>query len=162
MQNIDSDLKELRQNTDQKTLIPSHLQISALNIYIENALLMEKKNNMIDIRGWEDNESENKNVQHDELNDGSPIQHQTQERHLRDDPSTGLDINKLEHHSMFGNESSQMEGNYSNAKSFRNQELLDLAKKGKLFDINLDNIYNSVGKTQVSNFAKLYGVQSHP
>jgi hypothetical protein len=130
LENIGTDLDELRKN-QPKDLIPESMIASALNIYIENALEVSKKNNMIDVSGW------------DILDDGGLNEfHSGEERRLLDQKNKQK-ITKR--------------NDFSIEKQDRDKGLLSLAENNELFHIDLNNIYESVGETQVKNFAKLYG-----
>ena len=131
MENIGADLDQLRKN-QPKDLIPDQLISSALNVYIENALTVSKKNNLIDVSGW------------DILDDGGIHELSSgEERRLLDQKNKTRDQDK----------------GFSIDKQDRDKGLLNLAENNKLFNIDLDSVYASVGETQVKNFAKLYGAR---
>ena len=130
---IGTDLDELRKNRN-KDLIPEELVSSALNVYIENAMEASKKNNLIDVSKWD-------------IVDSSGDHHSNEERRLIDQ--------KLNRNVDDG--SSSGNGVVLN-KEEKDKELLNLAENGDLFHIDLNNVYESVGETQVENFGKMYGV----
>lgn len=147
LEHIKGPLEELRRNTNPKELIPDHLMMSALNIYIENAMLIAKKNNMIDVSSWDD------------LSEDDDFSFAKRDRELLE-----TSLSALNHVKNRKQRSNYSQSSFSNLedpamKHERDKGLLDLAERGELFDINLDNIYKSVGSTQVANFEKLYGVK---
>ena len=128
---IGTDLDELRKNR-KKDLIPDELVSSALNVYIENALEVSKHNNLIDVSKWEVNDSSD--------------HHSNEERRLIDQKlNKKVDDGSLSENGILNKEE-------------KDKELLNLAENGDLFHIDLNNVYESVGKTQVENFGKMYGV----
>lgn len=149
LDSIDDDLKELRKNTDPDTLINDSLMQSALNIYIENAMSLAKKNNMIDVGNWDD------------LGDVVG-EHQRRDRELLETSLNKLDM--LNHNAQREQklQRTQTRGVLGDdeMKVERDQGLLQLAERGQLFDIKMDNVYRSVGDLQVKNFEKFYGVKA--
>lgn len=115
-------------------LIPDDLVSSALNVYIENALEISKHNSMFDVSKWEKN---------DDVNHES-----NEERRLID-----IKLNKKVDDGSISNNRSSM------SSKEKDKELIDLAEKGQLFHIDLNNVYESVGKTQVENFGRIYGMK---
>ena len=148
---IEKDLQELRKNTNEKDLIPDDFIRSALNVYIEHALIETKNNNLIDVRGF--------NTLNEDYDDQVTNASSHLERRLRDQ-SMG---EHSKSYSGVSNGISLDQGLYgSDENNMRNKELLDLAHQGKLFNIDMDNVYSSVGKTQVKNFERMYAVnQKH-
>lgn len=151
LDDIDDSLKELRKNTDSDALIEDNLMQSALNIYIENAMVLAKKNNMITIGDWDD------------LEDSFDEHHrQRRDRELLENNLSK--INQLNKNAKSENilEQSQQENFLGDQgmKMARDKGLLQLAEKGKLFDIDMNNVYKSVGDLQVKNFERYYGVKN--
>ena len=148
LDDIDDNLKELRKNTDSDTLIQDNLMQSALNIYIENAMILAKKNDMIDVGNWDDLEE-------------SDDHHGRRDRELLE---TSLSkINQLSKNARSEQVlEGQQRGGFENdqMKIERDKGILDLAERGKLFNIDMDSVYKSVGETQVKNFERYYGVKN--
>lgn len=126
---IGTDLDELRKNRNHD-LIPGDLISSALNVYIENALTVSKKQNLIDVSGW-----------------ATP-----EENHFEDHVSNE-ERRLLDQKDLHGK-------NGSANKQDREKGLLSLAESNRLFHIDLDQVYEGVGQTQLDNFAKLYGAKA--
>jgi hypothetical protein len=146
---IKDDLKEIRKNTDDDKIISDNLMQSALNIYIENAMIIAKKNNMLEIGNWDDLEDpfDNHRTRRERelLQAGGLIPSgEGKQRHPNDDLDTPIIQDS-------GNEGLKMA---------RSKGLLELAEHGKLFDIKMDNVYKSVGDLQVKNFEKYYGIKN--
>ena len=148
LDDINDSLKELRKNTNSDTLIQDNLMQSALNIYIENAMILAKKNDMIDVGNWDDLE--------DSFDD-----HRLRDRELLE---TSLSkINQLSKNARSEQILGRSQGNSfgdDQMKIERDKGILDLAERGKLFNINMDNVYKSVGEVQVKNFERYYGVKN--
>lgn len=146
---IDDDLKELRKNTDPDTLINDSLMQSALNIYIENAMSLAKKNNMIDVGNWDD------------LGD-IVNEHRRRDRELLETNLNKIDMinHNARKEERLGRAQTSGVLSDDNMKFERDQGLLQLAERGQLFDIKMDNVYKSVGDVQVKNFEKYYGVKA--
>lgn len=146
---IKKDLKEIRKNTDDDKIISDNLMQSALNIYIENAMIIAKKNNMLEIGNWDDLEDpfdNHRRRRERELMLAGGFVHKT-------------DNNQQNQNSELGQPIIQDSGN-DGMKMARNKGLLELAEHGKLFDIKIDNVYKSVGDLQVKNFEKYYGIKN--
>ena len=145
IKSIKKAIDELRKHEDNDNLVPAALKMSATNVYIENAMLIAKKNNMIDVSSFSD------------LTDEEGLDHRS--RRARELLETNLsDINRIGRN----RDSDRMNSRFTDdldMKVSRDEGLLSLAEQGKLFDIKIDNIYKSVGPTQVKNFAKMYGVK---
>lgn len=134
LEHIGADLDELRKNRT-RPIIPDELVASAINIYIENALILVKNDNLIDVSQWD-------SVGDQDI-DFKPA---GEERRLMQKASLR---NK-------GKEMKRIGGDFDD-KEDREKGLLELAQHGQLFHINMKDIYKSVGKTQVRNFRKIYG-----
>lgn len=134
---IGADLDELRKNRTHD-LIPDSLISSALNVYIENALTISKKQSLIDVSGWE-----------------TPEEPQSAD-HLSNEER------RLSQRTKSAGKSKAWRGgeNMLGSKEGREKGLLSLAESNRLFDINLDQVYESVGPRQLDNFAKLYGTKT--
>lgn len=146
---IDEDLKELRKNTDTDNIISESLMQSALNIYIENAMILAKKNNMVDVGNWDD------------LGESFDDIEGRRDRELLETNLTKLNkLGKESQSSDFENRHARDILNDDSMKVERDKGLLELAEQGKLFDIKMDNVYKSVGKLQVKNFERYYGVKT--
>ena len=122
---------------------------SALNVYIENAMVIAKKNNMIDVGNWDD------------------LEDSIQEHRRRDRELLETSLNKIDRMTKNSKSEQILEDTQSpgilgdeDMKVQRDRGLLDLAEHGKLFDIQMDNVYKSVGETQVKNFERFYGVKN--
>ena len=145
---IDDDLKDLRKNTDSDALIKDELMQSALNIYIENAMILAKKNNMIDVGNWDDlGDGVNEHRRDRELLETRLGRIDNMNRNARSEQK----LEMVQNRGVLGDD---------NMKFERDQGLLQLAERGKLFDIKMDSVYNSVGDLQVKNFEKFYGVKA--
>ena len=146
---ISDDLEELRKNTDPDTIISDELMQSALNIYIENAMDLAKKNNMVDVGNWDDLED-------------TISEHRRRDRELLETSLNKINLmtkNARTEQLLEQAQSSNILGD-QDMKVERDKGLLDLAEHGKLFDIKMDNVYKSVGELQVKNFERFYGVKN--
>lgn len=146
---IGDDLEELRKNTDPDTIISDELMQSALNIYIENAMDLAKKNNMVDVGNWDDLED-------------TISEHRRRDRELLETSLNKINLmtkNARSEQLLEQTQNSNILGD-QDMKVERDKGLLDLAEHGKLFDIKMDNVYKSVGELQVKNFERFYGVKN--
>lgn len=141
---INDDLKELRKNTDSDQIITDSLMQSALNVYIENAMVIARKNNQLEIGNWDD------------LEDPFDEHGRRRERALLQVKGLGQGPKKQEK----GDPLDSPLSLGGDSKMLRDEGLLELAESGKLFDIKMDNVYKSVGDLQVKNFQKYYGIKS--
>lgn len=146
---ISDDLEELRRNTDPDELIPDSLMQSALNVYIENAMILAKKNNMIDVGNWDDLED---SVNEDRRRDRELLETSlTKINQMTKNAKREKLLEQTQSPGILGDDEMKVE---------RDRGLLDLAERGKLFDIKMDNVYKSVGELQVKNFERFYGVKN--
>lgn len=143
---ITHELEELRRWQEDDPIIADQLKIAALNTYIENAMILAKRNNLLELADWE------------EMSDLS--HHERRDRELLE--TSLAELNRIK---MGQNLRGSMGGNNNvipisspGMDYEKNRGLLELAKKGELFDIKIDNIYKQVGSKQVENFARIYGV----
>lgn len=152
LETIQESLEDLRRNQDdEQPLINDQIKISALNTYIENAMIIAKKNNMLELSNW------------DEMSDLSNMTHSSHERRERELLETSLSkLNRIKRDNgarrRYGMARPEIVNQGPGQDYMKSEGLLELAKKGELFDINIGDIYKQVGKKQVQNFARLYGV----
>ena len=138
MKDVASELAELRANPEHEELIPEHLIHAAVNQYIDNALQLNDNTNIVSVHG--------------SLNfNGVNEEHESPEERRLKDKIYNISKNDDEYKN-FGFADKKI----SNQNTVRNQGIANLLEKGNLFDINLDDVYKSVGKTQIKNFEKMY------
>ena len=143
LDSIKEHLKELRLHTIEEDIILPKLKMSALNVYIENALQLSKRMNLVDMRSIDRIDTPLNGEQHSSQEERQlKLQGSLKNIGIRFDYGK----NKL------------VKPQSISGKLVREQGLLDLAKEGQLFKIDLDSVYDSVGSTQVSNFQKIYGI----
>ena len=143
LDSIKEHLKELRLHTIEEDIILPKLKMSALNVYIENALQLSKRMNLVDMRSIDRIDTPLNGEQH-----SSQEERQLKLQGSLKNIGIRFDYGKKE----------LVKPQSISGKLVREQGLLDLAKEGQLFKIDLDSVYDSVGSTQVSNFQKIYGI----
>jgi hypothetical protein len=124
-------------------LIPEHLKHAAVNQYINNAFRMNGNSTIVSVKGSLD-------LSHgsDEEEDHLDQEDSHEERKLLQEMYKHTSQNIAKSHS-------EVYPEYRD--NTKNEGLLNMLENGNLFNINMDDVYRSVGKTQVKNFSRLYG-----
>ena len=144
-----TDLQQLRENQNNKEIIPDSLKIAALNVYIRNAAEIAKRSGGVNLNDFDVNNMEDLEENYNPSNEERRLTLEN-EKYIYNRDSLDFEPNLRQRN--------PVKETYTPEN--KNEGLLALAEQGKLFDINIDNIYKSVGETQVKNFSRMYGVKN--